>query len=646
MSSPTFRNPWSDIAPVPDVRVYDPTDSIWPDRLLHVPTMTSHKGGCRDGQRFYDNTPNPRYNVLSYTWGFYRDDDGNSPAITIHGLPWKVPRIKQDHFTADQFHKAIKLAAEGVMKAPCDWLWVDIACIPQEDRAKDKGTDKEKDRHYKNEEKKRLDEELRRLSAQEVGRQVAIFSRAEESFVWLTGLTKEYLEENGSKIRVQALENYISYLGSEVFDMGVNSSIEAAWVFLRGFANEANSFSRWITCFLNHRWCLSLWTLQEMVLRPDAWLLLDNGLLDIESDQARPRDDESVRFPAQIMRDFFRTKGMTSNESVSDQWDRMRGIETGLRNSYFGTLPNQIPSVTEIQNRLGATLRLMKVKGMEAMHVSFPHTAYSAAQHRRCKRMLDRIWGIVQTYGISCQPPLPENKMADEEKLKDLQDDFGAQLVSKMPLLSQLFIHSLGEVGGQVQRPRRSWLITEKCDVDDGWWEHFESGKTRVNLFDSFQPVQDSGTLNLEFKGRAWDIDSFLQPIDPKDSSLGGFNSLFSPLNDALGPSGYDGLMLDQHVSLAVLGSSIGLFRSHEIMVEAVRKLQDYYGKDVAGNGCPILRVASLGCSYVDYAPIVQHVGIVLAPSKDEQNAHDRGSRKKANEIWCRIGLMRWVEDY
>lgn len=691
MPSPPFRNPWSHIPPVPDVNVYDPTDSIWPDRLLHVPTMTSHKGEYRDGQRFFGKTPNPRYNIISYTWGSYRDDEENSPTINVHGLPWKVPSIKPSHFTADQFHNAIKHAAHGVLKQPCDWLWVDIACIPQEDRAIAKHKDHRQDGHNENEEKRRLEDELRLLNAQEVGRQVAIFKRAEESFVWLAGYTNQYLQDKGSKIRVQALEHYVMNLGSEASDailaqvdlqvpsylprevhlvrqqLGEANSIDiAAYYVLLHFAHEAKSFSSWITCILDHGWCMSLWTLQEMVLRPDAYLLLDNGLLDIEKDQERL---QSLRFQADTIRDFFRTHAITSNESgkwclsdikfeiflldallnnkqFSRMWDRIKNIETRLKDRLRLDLKDQIPSVAGIQEHLGKTLRSMKRKGMNALHFSFPHTAYSAAKHRRCERTLDRIWGIVQTYGISCQPLPLEDERADEEKLKDLQDDFGTQLVSKQPVLSQLFIHDLGEECGQIQKPRRSWLITEMCDVEDGWWSNFESGYKIVNLFDSFQAVQVSGRLGLEFKGRAWDLDSFVHPIASTHGPPSGvFNSLFRPLNDSDGRISYHGLMLDRHVSSAVLDGSIDLFRSHEAMEAAVAKLKHHYGKHSVANGGPILRVASLGCSYIDDLPHVQHVGIVLAPSPERQSAQDC-ENKEAEEVWCRIGLMRWVEDY
>lgn len=95
-------------------------------------------------------------------------------------------------------------------------------------------------------------------------------------------------------------------------------------------------------------------------------------------------------------------------------------------------------------------------------------------------------------------------------KLAALQDEFGRKLVSQSPVLSQLFIHTLPPN----EEPRRSWLITEKCKVDDHWWESFEAGNKVINLFDSFRttvanPAEFSRfSWGLEFKGRAWYLSS------------------------------------------------------------------------------------------------------------------------------------------
>lgn len=47
---------------------------------------------------------------------------------------------------------------------------------------------------------------------------------------------------------------------------------------------------------LSHPWIQPLWTLQEMVLRPDAWILFDDGLLNVDQNQSSK--DYDVPFKA------------------------------------------------------------------------------------------------------------------------------------------------------------------------------------------------------------------------------------------------------------------------------------------------------------------------------------------------------------
>lgn len=68
------------------------------------------------------------------------------------------------------------------------------------------------------------------------------------------------------------------------------------------------------------------------------------------------------------------------------------------------------------------------------------------------------------------------------EKRWKVISEIGTKLVVKSPVLSQIFIHSSKDTP-----PRRSWFITQKCEVDDHFWECFESGRRVINLFDSFQ---------------------------------------------------------------------------------------------------------------------------------------------------------------
>lgn len=124
---------------------------------------------------------------------------------------------------------------------------------------------------------------------------------------------------------------------------------------------------------------------------------------------------------------------------------------------------------------------------------------------------MDRIYGIVQVYGISCiQNPQGNDESA---KLSTLEDDFGEKLVQRAPVLSQLFLHS-----SEDESPRRSWLITQKCHAklmgkrrlefraDDEIKEQFEVFRVLPGPRGS-----DSGDLVLSFRGKAWSLGVFME---------------------------------------------------------------------------------------------------------------------------------------
>jgi hypothetical protein len=132
-----MQNEWKGVTPA------------WPQRLLHIPTMTSH---VRQAQNTYNGTIEPEYRILSYTWGRFVTAPG-SPALKIHGITWDIPPIKPDHFPVSDFQAVARLIGGFV-----DWIWIDIACIDQKDDV---------------------------MKASEIGRQTFIFRNAQVAFVWL-----------------------------------------------------------------------------------------------------------------------------------------------------------------------------------------------------------------------------------------------------------------------------------------------------------------------------------------------------------------------------------------------------------------------------------------------------------------------------
>ncbi|KAI9652998.1 MAG: hypothetical protein M1821_007751 [Bathelium mastoideum] len=140
----------------------------WPRRLLHVPSMTSHV--WQPGHDYVHGDPflakkypkyqMPEYNAITYTWGRFRlptDVEPHIRAIDIMGVPWSVPRIKDTHFTREEFSELMRTV---VTAFPVDFIWLDIACIDQRPNQP--------------------------VPMAEIGRQAMIFKGAKCVYAWLT----------------------------------------------------------------------------------------------------------------------------------------------------------------------------------------------------------------------------------------------------------------------------------------------------------------------------------------------------------------------------------------------------------------------------------------------------------------------------
>lgn len=576
--------------------------------------MTSY---VRQGLDIYNGTKAPPYNVLSYTWGYYKDE--TEPPLLIRGIDWPVPGIQKGHFSVETFHRAILDATRGV-KHHCEWLWVDIACIPQvhDKETKEAGT----------------------VRNQEIGRQVEIFYRAEEAFAWLCSLKKaKLLGERASLVTTMDILEHLNTVRL-VFD-DPHDSME----FLNNLENKVKSFETWTRVILEHPWLLSLWTLQEMVLRPDAMVLFDDGLLDIDKDYGTV---EAVDDPA------CEIHGWTLTRMKSDAWT-LRQIVTDPRrivvlekaeNTALSTMrfPQYTGTISSIISRLQHLLYWQEEKGITALDVAFPNMVYSLAQHRRVTRPVDRIFGIMQTYGISCNPTTTSGDDT-ESQLRALEDDFGKRLVARAPVLSQLFIHALDYC-----RPRRSWLITQRCKANDHFWQAFSSHNSPRNHFTKFEIVERplvDDDIALRFQGIAWHLDAFVGSSCPSSSEHPPEvrSQLFHPAEIGF-PERYRGLMLDYHVSKAILGNVVDYFKDHESMSSAVQLLHVVYCGTT--NSCvnfSKLQVALLGSgSTVPFIPVEDYVGLVVALVAQKDGTENPSSFEPMQ--WERIGLMRWTETY
>lgn len=191
----------------------------WPQRLLHIPSMTSL---LREPGNLYGNDREPRYAILSYTWGRYEVEAG--PHLNIRGIDWRVPSIDAHHFTVADLSHLLEQIGQSF-----NYVWIDIACI---------------------------DQKREKLKMEEVGRQGIIFKQAKRAHIWLNHYEPEIIQEH-----LQSLMHCMYYFCKEKSD-----SLEAVGIMVDK-----------LRFILKDPWFSSLWTLQESFLQRHAILLNKRG---------------------------------------------------------------------------------------------------------------------------------------------------------------------------------------------------------------------------------------------------------------------------------------------------------------------------------------------------------------------------------
>ena len=190
----------------------------------------------RQEGNIYGDFMEPDYSILSYTWGRWQVADGN-PALVVRGVPWRIPTIDEQHFSAMQLQKVIWNISLGEQSEDEErksivFVWIDVACIDQENE---------------------------RIKAIEIGRQAAIFANAKSVYIWLSHLDEAELQLCDETL-YDSSETLLSAEGNEARDTVEDN----AWI---------ESLVQLLEVLLRDPWYTSLWTLQEMFLRTDAVIL-------------------------------------------------------------------------------------------------------------------------------------------------------------------------------------------------------------------------------------------------------------------------------------------------------------------------------------------------------------------------------------
>ncbi|KAL8712187.1 MAG: hypothetical protein Q9220_003621 [cf. Caloplaca sp. 1 TL-2023] len=368
--------------------------SEWPRRLLYVPDMYSFE---RQPGNVYGDVAEPRYNILSYTWGRWQVPYGRVEPLHVNGISWKIPSVDPNIFTAQQLASVLRHVAHEV-----DWIWLDVACIDQEDPL---------------------------IGDDEIGRQAGIFGNAEQAFIWL---------HHSPFAQLQSLVDSLFDVAdrAEADQLGVAKSededVPVRWSKGYIFTPNAVTDERWaedvmstLSLLDQDPWFSSLWTLQESFLRGDATVLSKEG--------------------HQLKRIGY---SVVSLASLTTAWGQ-------IHEAVERTLKNDIRHVTLEQSQ---RLRAIKVQ-IDRLGLSAgdnPAVLYSTAGHRKTTREEDRIYGIMQVFGFrlgkSANPGV-------HYSLPDLEVQFADALNAKSPIWAQLFIHKERPAPGQ------HWCISQSSYV-------------------------------------------------------------------------------------------------------------------------------------------------------------------------------------
>ncbi|KUM62191.1 hypothetical protein ACN42_g4922 [Penicillium freii] len=183
------------------------------------------------------------YTAISHTWGRWRQRD--QPGVNMKPrVPWLIPR--NSLFDVERL-------PDILAQIPTDtpYIWFDLVCIPQE------GCGEE------------LDEQLRQAMRTEVASQASIFKGAKHAIAWWN--TDSAPESwDGMRSAIQWMSSI--YLDLQFSD-GDESPIRIPPWKAQDRLQATGLFSPDMATL---PWFSSLWTLQEVCLRPDIWICNKN----------------------------------------------------------------------------------------------------------------------------------------------------------------------------------------------------------------------------------------------------------------------------------------------------------------------------------------------------------------------------------
>lgn len=397
-------------------------DSVWPARLLHVHTLISYP---REPGDIYGGYVKPRYNAISYTWGRFALQKQENPevkAAPIKGTTWVdyIPRMNPARYTVQELEHAIKTAAYPHDGYPAvDFLWLDIACINQTPNSPE--------------------------MAREVGRQVKIFRGATDTFVWLTTLTSA-----GMLSWAEEMERL--FLEWERMSRKINMAAIESWL------RDQLAILRW---FIADDWFSSLWTLQEAFLSPKAIFMFKDGLSPEFLNLCLNGEGEFKLFRL---------------ESFIGTWQMYRKIckDPGFKDCILAKeLSNTITEIGFIDGLRDQHRRpILDDIEYPTSYMGNPLGLLVASKLRSTTREVDRVYGIMQVFGLRLGKSAPEATGKDFT-LEELQVQLATEILIQYPIFSQLIVQD------EDCTVPKSWMINPSITLPDVAylaWSHQSCG--------------------------------------------------------------------------------------------------------------------------------------------------------------------------
>lgn len=257
-----------------------------------------------------------------------------------------------------------------------------------------------------------IEQENQTMKMREIGRQAAIFRGAQKAYIWLSHSKRNVLKP----FILEALKR-------------------DALVMDHGFRPWLNRVEKAVGIIFSDPWFSSLWTLQEGFLRPDAILLFDDAsVIDIPKFESY-----SGGGPCTLL-------------------DIVKGYQA-ISSQFYGIIKGDSDVVgSHGVARAREVLQRLDDVGVPCLAKTHAVALYGVASRRNPMREHDRIYGIMQVFGLvlgkSAQPDM-------EFTLPQLEDQLGGAVNRMNPVVAQSFIH----LGNPDPRPNRRWCLSRNMFV-------------------------------------------------------------------------------------------------------------------------------------------------------------------------------------